>query len=179
MEFMRHKTSIRFLLRAILNTETYQRSCSHETPYEKENFSRAAVKQLSGEQLINSIQVATLGRPGRKIDEARAMVEALFPAGAPWTEVTPLPGSMRQALLLRNNPQIMTWIKSGAVLQRIKSGAGPVERKVEEMFLAALSRMPSDLERARYADFVGRHPDQGFEDAYWTLLNTPEFVTRH
>ena len=47
------------------------------------------------------------------------------------------------------------------------------------MFLAALSRMPDASERSRYSAFLKAHPGQGFEDAYWTLLNSSEFVTRH
>jgi hypothetical protein len=106
------------------------------------------------------------------------MVGSLFPAGALWCETTPLPGNARQALLLRNNSEIAGWI-NGPVLQGIKSGAGSLEYKVEEMFLAALSRLPDESERARYAAFLQGHPGQGFEDAYWTLLNSSEFVTRH
>ena len=47
------------------------------------------------------------------------------------------------------------------------------------MFLSALSRKPDGSERTRYAAFLKAHPGQGYEDAYWTLLNSSEFVTRH
>ena len=73
----------------------------------------------------------------------------------------------------------MSWISGGSVLSAIKSSAASVEEKVDQMFLAALSRRPEPTERARYAAFLQGHPGQGFEDAYWTLLNSAEFVTRH
>jgi hypothetical protein len=47
------------------------------------------------------------------------------------------------------------------------------------MFLSALSRMATEGEKKRYASFVKAHGGSGWEDAYWTLLNSTEFVTRH
>jgi hypothetical protein len=173
-----NKYSMKRIIRAICNTEAYQRSCSSETQVLKVNFSRATVKQLNGEQLLNSIKVATQGKPERATSQTMEMVGSLYPAGAIWCEVTPLPGNARQALLLRNNTQIMSWI-NGPVLSHVKSAAGSVEEKIDLMFLSALSRVASDSEKKRYAAFLTAHSGSGWEDAYWTLLNSTEFVTRH
>ena len=107
------------------------------------------------------------------------MTGQLFPAGTISTEVTPLPGNARQALLLRNNGTVSGWVSGGGVLSGIKSGAGSVDDKIKDMFLAALSRLPNDAELARYKKFIEGHQGSGWEDAYWTLLNSSEFVTRH
>lgn len=173
-----NKYSIKRVVKVIANSETYQRACMSDQPVTKVTFSRANVKQLNGEQLLNSIKVATQGKPERATVATMEMVGSLYPAGAIWCEVTPLPGNARQALLLRNNTQIMGWI-NGPVLQKIKGGAGSDEDKVNEMFLAALSRPASDSEKKRYAGFIKAHGGTGWEDAYWTLLNSTEFVTRH
>jgi hypothetical protein len=135
------------------------------------------VKQLNGEQLLNSILVATQGRPERNTVRTMEMVGSLYPAGAVWCEVTPLPGNARQALLLRNNTQISSWI-NGPVIQKIKGSPGSVEDKIDMMFLAALSRPALDSEKKRYGAFLGG-AGANWEDAYWTLLNSTEFVTRH
>lgn len=173
------KYSIKALVRAVCNSETYQRSCASDASGGRLDFSKGAVKQLSGEQLVNALRVATSGAPRKDPAGAMQVVATLFPPGAVWCEVTPLPGNARQALLLRNSPEISGWISGGGVLSRIKGmNAGP-EEKVDEMFLAALSRKASDSERKRYAAFLQAHPGSGFEDAYWTILNSPEFVTRH
>ncbi|HVE39049.1 MAG TPA: DUF1549 domain-containing protein [Planctomycetota bacterium] len=177
-EFTGGKYSIKQLVRTICATEAYQRSCHGAGLYTKVDFSRGSIKQLNGEQLVNALRVATGGKPLKDTSMVLQLVGSLFPAGAQWCETTPLPGNARQALLLRNNSEIAGWI-NGPVLQGIKSSAGSLEFKVEEMFLAALSRLPEDSERARYATFLKGHPGQGFEDAYWTLLNSSEFVTRH
>jgi hypothetical protein len=173
------KYSLKTLIRTICATDAYQRSCRGEGGASKPDFSRGAVKQLNGEQLLNAIHVATSGAPKRDVGQVLKMMSSLFPAGAVWCETTPLPGNARQALLLRNNPEIMGWISSGGVLAKIKGGAGAVEEKVDAMFWAALSRPATPPESARYAAFLNAHPGSGWVDAYWTLLNTTEFVTRH
>ncbi|MBI3855766.1 MAG: DUF1549 domain-containing protein [Planctomycetes bacterium] len=170
------KYSIKHVVRAICNSDTYQRACGSDQPVTKVTFSRANVKQLNGEQLLNSIKVACLGKPERATAQTMEMVGSLYPAGAVWCEVTPLPGNARQALLLRNNTQIMGWV-NGPILQKVKATAGSDEDKVNEMFLAALSRPATDSEKKRYGAFVKK--GSGWEDAYWTLLNSTEFVTRH
>jgi hypothetical protein len=173
------KHSIKELLRGILNSGVYQLSCAGEGTAAKADFSRGAIKPLNGEQLIHSLQVATKGRPERNFAQVMQMVASLFPAGAVWCETTALPGNARQALLLRNNSEIMGWITGGGVLAKIKGGGGTIEEKIDEMFLAALTRRATDSEKKRYRGFIESHPAQGFEDAYWTILNTAEFVTRH
>jgi hypothetical protein len=179
-DFVAGKYSIKSLLRSILNSTAYQRSSAAEDDYAKVDFSRATVFQLSGEQLVNSIHVATSGKPKRTDWEGVvSLVQPLYAANEVWTEVTPLPGNARQALFSRNNPQIMSLIQGGSVLATIRNGPGTVEEKIDEMFLATLSRKPTDPERQRYAAFLTSHPGEGFADAFWTLLNSREFVTRH
>ena len=169
-----NKYSIKWVIKAICNSNTYQRGCSSDSAVTKVTFSRANVKQLNGEQLLNSIKVATQGRAERATSQTMEMVQSLFPAGAVWCEVTPLPGNARQALLLRNNSQVMNWI-NGPVLQKIKS-IQDMNEKIDTMFLAALSRSATESEKKRYSAFLAAG---SIEDAYWTLLNTTEFVTRH
>jgi len=173
-----NKYSMKRIIKVICNSDTYQRSCSSDTAVGKINFSRATVKQLNGEQLLGSIKVATQGKTDRNTSQVMEMVGSLYPAGAIWCEVTPLPGNARQALLLRNNTQIMSWI-NGPVLGKVKSSAGSVEEKIDLMFLSAVSRTATDVEKKRYAAFINGHSGSGWEDAYWTILNSTEFVTRH
>jgi hypothetical protein len=177
-QFTAGKSSIKTLVRVICATDAYQRSCHSPTPYLKVDFSRGSIRQLNGEQLVNALRVVTGGRPLKDTVQTIQMVGGLYPAGAVWCETTPLPGNARQALLLRNNSEIMGWV-NGPVLAGIKAGPGTVEDKIDEMFLAVFSRKPEQAERARYAAFLQGHPGQGFEDAFWSMLNSSEFVTRH
>ncbi len=177
-DLVENKYSIKHLLRVITNSDAYQRACSSDTLYSKVDFSRGTVKQLNGEQLLNSVYVACTGTPKKDVGHTLQMVASLYPAGAVWCETTPLPGNARQALLLRNNSEIMGLI-NGGILSKVKATGKDTKEKVDEMFLAALSRKASDGEKDRYAKFIDGHGGNGWEDAYWTLLNTTEFVTRH
>jgi hypothetical protein len=51
--------------------------------------------------------------------------------------------------------------------------------KVTDLFLAIVSRKPSQAETERFVKFIDGHKSQGLEDAYWALMNTTEFLSRH
>jgi hypothetical protein len=176
-EFKASKYSVKHLYRGICNSDTYQKSSASDAKMAKPTFTTGWIKHLDAEQLLGSIQVATTGRASRNVSEAMRMVDPLFPADVVWCEVTPLPGNMRQALLLRNNSTIHGQISGGGVLSGIRGGS--TAERVTDMFLAALSRKPSPAELERFVKYVDTHPSGGAEDAYWTLMNTAEFLTRH
>ena len=69
-------------------------------------------------------------------------------------------------------------IRHGEVLKAILGEADP-EARTRSMFLAALSRDPSPSELQRFTDFLRQHAEAGPEQAYWTLLQTAEFLMRH
>jgi hypothetical protein len=174
-EFKSSKYSLKTLFRGICNSDTYQRSSANDASMTRPSFSAGWIKHLDAEQLMNSIGVATGQAPRRDAQGAMSLVAPLFPADVVWCEVTPLPGNMRQALFVRNNGMIHGQISGG--LSKI-SGAKTAD-KVGEMFLAVVSRKPSEAEVARFVKFIDGHQGQGLEDAYWALMNTTEFLSRH
>ena len=174
-EFKASKFSVKALYRGICNSDAYQRASANDANMTKPSFAAAWIKHLDAEQLHNSISVATSGRPAKSVSGAMSMVAPLFPADIQWCEVTPLPGNMRQALLLRNNSSINASI--GGALGQIKGST--TAEKVGEMFLAVLSRKPNAAETERFVKYIEAHAGQGLEDAYWALMNTTEFLTRH
>lgn len=174
-EFKASKYSIKSVYRGICNSDTYQRSSENEAKMTKPSFAAGWIKHLDAEQLQNSITVATGGTARRDPSGAMSMVSPLFPADVVWCEVTPLPGNMRQALFVRNNHSIHGQISGGLA----KLTGSTTAEKVADMFLAVLSRKATDAETARFVKFIDGHKSQGLEDAYWTLMNTTEFLSRH
>src|SRR5882672_6190344 len=146
-----------------------------EAKMTKPSFAASWIKHLDAEQLLNSITVATGGKPTRDVNQAIGLVSPLFPADVVWCEVTPLPGNMRQALFVRNNNMIQGQISSG--LGKIQGAT--LADKVTEMFLAVVSRKPTAAETERFVKYINGHQGAGMEDAYWTLMNTTEFLSRH
>ena len=174
-ELKSSKYSIKTLYRGICNSDTYQRSSANDASMARPNFSAGWIKHLDAEQLMNSIAVATGQASRRDAQGAMSLVAPLFPADVVWCEVTPLPGNMRQALFVRNNNMIHGQISGG--LGKIQ-GATTAD-KVAEMFLAVVSRKPTEAEVARFVKYIDGHKGQGLEDAYWALMNTTEFLSRH
>ena len=52
---------------------------------------------------------------------------------------------------------------------------------LDELFLAALTRLPTDKEREKFAAYRAEHKDRrtAFGDALWALVNTSEFILNH
>ncbi len=90
---------------------------------------------------------------------------------------------MVQALHLMNSTRLMAKISSatGRVAQLVKSERTP-EQIVTELYLAALSRFPSEDEmRVATAAFSaeGATRKTAAEDILWALMNSAEFVFNH
>jgi hypothetical protein len=171
--------SLKVLLRAICASQSYQRSSESPGTCEKRHFCRGMVRPLTGEQLLNSVQVALRGSPGLDLQEAQHLTAALTTRPQVGCEVQPLPCGTLHALMFRNSGQIWSWIKTSAVLAGIRKQATTDAEVVELMFLAALSRRPGAAEQARFRDFIHDRGDNGIADACWTLINTTEFLTIH
>jgi hypothetical protein len=175
-----HDQSIRFLVRAICRSEAYARSSAGPEPVRKFDGTRGWIRPLSPEELVNSMLAATCNHPVREFGVSRLLAWEAAPAtSSPACEVTRLPFNASLALFARNSPDVWQWIRSGGILTRIQEGDRPLEEKVDSMYLQALSRNPSETERERLAHFIRVHGPEGFEDAYWALLNSHEFMTRH
>lgn len=186
--FTANGASIRFLLRAICNSEAYQRSCAGDAT---EPFATAAIRQLTGEQLFKSLVTACTGGDApdwtaKAVRDAWGdflnQVRPLYGADGEWTEVTPLPGNTRQALLLRNGGFVENLVKADWGLSgKVRAMSGSPGERISRIFLAVLVRPPTEPELARYAAFVNGQGGsrEAYEDVIWTLVNSAEFVTRH
>ncbi len=173
------KGSLKRLVRAICSTETYQRSSESTAACNERHFCRGAVLPLTGEQMLNSIQVALRGAPGLDLQEAQDLTAALTMRPQGVCEVQPLPCGTLHALMFRNSDKLWEWLRSSAVLAEIQKSSVSDDEVIERMFLAALTRRPTATERTRYAVFLRDRGNLGVQDTYWTLMNTAEFLTRH
>jgi hypothetical protein len=52
---------------------------------------------------------------------------------------------------------------------------------VETLFLATVSRLPDESQRARFVEYVEAAEDHraALGDVLWALLNSPEFILNH
>ncbi len=91
-------------------------------------------------------------------------------------------GTIPQALFLMNSPMVhnRTLAKPGTVLGEIMTNAPNERAALVALYLRVLSRQPTTHEIevcGKYLSSVGDRRE-AFEDIYWSLINTTEFMTR-
>jgi len=91
-------------------------------------------------------------------------------------------GTIPQALFLMNSPMVASRIQArpGTVLGQIMSNAPNEHAALAALYLRVLSRQPTKQELeicGKYFSSVNNHIE-AFEDIYWSLINSTEFLTR-
>jgi hypothetical protein len=91
-------------------------------------------------------------------------------------------GTIPQALWLMNGPLVngRTQARPGTVLGEIMSMAPNPRAALSTLYMRVLSRQPTTQEVevcSKYMMAVG-NPAEAFEDIYWSLINSTEFLTR-
>ncbi len=88
-------------------------------------------------------------------------------------------------------PQTLYRMTDPAVLQKLKAPNNRVAtllktkmsdtEVLDELFLATLTRLPSEGEKESFADYRKASADRSsaFTDTLWALINTREFVLNH
>ncbi|HVC98956.1 MAG TPA: DUF1553 domain-containing protein, partial [Pirellulales bacterium] len=192
--FVAHDYDLRALFRALTNTRAYQRSSRAEVdgpPSPPELFGRMQIKTLTPEQLYDSLvrAVRMTAPPGTMAqgaavppgDAARAQFIARFNLAS--RDATEFQAGIPQVLALMNG-QLTAMatdpVQSGILLALDAPLFSDAER-VEALFLATVSRMPGNSQRARFVDYVEAAEDHraALGDVLWALLNSPEFILNH
>jgi hypothetical protein len=91
-------------------------------------------------------------------------------------------GTIPQALFMMNSPLVNNRIpaRPGTLLGEILFAAPNEHAALNELYVRVLSRQPTskELEICRHYLAAVGDPREAFEDIYWSLINTTEFVTR-
>jgi len=178
---------MKFLLRAIANSDTYQRTSRAQDGNEidTELYSHAFMRVLSAEQLYDSLELV-LGRE-RGGREGKRPQQQVRNAGTPRqafvkffrTVENPDPldyqAGIPQALRLMNSPQA-----NGAAVVNELQNASP-EEAVQKLYLTVLSRRATDAEVQRMTQFASQQasPRAAYGDMLWALVNSSEFALNH
>ena len=194
------KFDLRDFTRSLLNSRVYQlRSQPNESNQaDQQNFSHAAWKPLPAEVLLDAICQATAvaeqfngwpeGYRAIQIWDNRMPSYFFRVFGRPQRvsvcecERGNEP-SIAQALHLMNSPETVRKIRHrDGQVKRLADSNFTADEIIEELYLATLSRFPSDKEQAwmkQSFDESGDDRVAAVEDVMWTLLNTREFVYNH
>jgi len=198
-KFIESGYDLRAIVRDICNSRTYQLS-THANDTNKTdltNFSHRIPRRISAEQLLDVIcQVTETPEKYRGLPVgARATQVADGNTGNYFLSIFGRPArtsactcdrrgepTLSQALHLINGDTIANRIKSDrGRLARLVTEQKPTADITKELYLAAYSRPPNEEELARAEQYIAESadPKQGYEDLFWAVLNSKEFVFHH
>lgn len=207
-EFVKSGHDLRWLIRTIMNSRTYQLSSEpNATNADDEvNYSHVWPRRLTAEQLLDSqhqvLDVPTQfngypvgmragqlpGVEAVRLREKRKSSSDTFLTlfGKPMRLLNcecerSSETTMNQAFNLISGPEINKLLTdSDNRLAKLLASNKPVPEIIEELYWSALTRAPSTAESAKAVAYVERAEDkrQGLEDVAWSLLNAKEFVLR-
>lgn len=199
-EFRAGNYDLKNLIRWIALSEPYSLSSKFHsgnkrddpTLGEKPIFSRFYLRQMSAEQLYESLLVAT------QAHKTRGSYEEQEDAKSQWLqqftiafgtdendEATTFNGTIPQVLMMFNGDLIKkaTSAEKGSFLEKVAATPGATRsQKIEYLYMAALSRKPTSSETRLVAKlFAGGNVDvkAAAQDLWWALLNTNEFILIH
>ncbi|HJZ56714.1 MAG TPA: DUF1549 and DUF1553 domain-containing protein [Gemmataceae bacterium] len=189
-EFAASGYDLRFLIKAILLSETYQHDSALADPKQANPrlFARFPVQALTPEQLYDSLAlIASAGQepagqylvnPG---SPKRQFLDKFAIVGAK----TEAPTSILQSLTLMNGELVAVATdpdKSRPVMVVVGLPGLTDEDRVEILYLTALGRKPkpAEMDRAlRHVRADPTNPKKRYGDLLWALLNSAEFRTNH
>jgi hypothetical protein len=198
-DFARGGFDLKRLMRTILTSRLYQLDSQPTADNAADNrfFSHFLVKRVPAEPLLDAIDRVTssptkfqnLPRGTRAIELPDAEYPDYFlntfakPRRASVCECERSPDeSLAQALHTLNGDVLATKIadSSGRVATLVKENKSPDEI-VDQLYLAALCRHPTDDERAAGQQHLKDHanPREYYEDLLWALINSKQFLFVH
>jgi hypothetical protein len=196
-----HGYDLKALMRAILQSHAYQRSsmAMPENAADKRFYSRYYPRRMMAEVLLDAMSQVTdapstfgdyppewralqlpdsnvasyflkaFGRPERLItcecerNEEPSVVQVLHIANG---------GSLNEKLQAAGNR-----------IEKLLAAKTPDDKLLEDLYLSALARLPTEVERTKLLSELDAAPDaekrQAVEDLYWSVLSSKEFLFNH
>ncbi|WP_417385259.1 DUF1549 domain-containing protein [Gimesia sp.] len=198
-ELVKKDYDLKQLARWICNSEAYNLTSQYsrnneiDSPERGETplFSHMYVKNMTAEQLYDSLIVATGAHKSGQSNWERAeqqrrqwmnqfMVAFDNDSG---DDSTTFNGTIPQALMMMNGELTKNAINAdrGSYLYELLNEKGNDQVKIRKMFLSTLSRYPDRREINSAQRLIGGTPNKlaAYQDLYWALLNSNEFVFNH
>jgi hypothetical protein len=194
-QFAGHKFDVKYIIRAITRSKTYQRTSAltHESQKEPRLFARMAVRGLTPEQLFDSLARAIgyldpTRQPGQPVfvNQRSPRTDFLTRFASSDREVE-RQTSILQALTLMNG----RLVADATSLEKSKTLTAVAEApffdtpgRIDALYLATLTRHPRQDELDRLTAYVNgggpRHDSRAaLADVFWALLNSSEFFLNH
>jgi hypothetical protein len=194
-EFEHYGHDPRRLIRWICNSDAYNLSSVASKNNAKEDaeplFSRMLLKALTPEQLFESLMVATQAqRFQSKENRQRWMNNLTTNFGDDEGNEVTFNGTVVQALMMMNGADLNEAICSrdqGTVVTAVATRKGNLAGILDQLYKATLNRPPTVKEAAKVLGIYRTAPVRGmqrdalsfWQDLFWALLNSNEFMLNH
>ncbi len=204
-DFQEHGYDLKHLMRRIVSSRTYQLSSQTHANNraDKLNYSHAYPRPLAAEVLLDAISAVT-GVP--ELFKAEGMLSGTAPMGTRainlkypasyanrFLEVYERPKrnvvvarngkvNLMQALHMTVSPTYNDKLaKEGGRIHRLLQRQASDREIIEELYLAALSRFPSEEEQAGLETLIRKQASrrEALEDLLWALICSREFADNH
>lgn len=198
-EFVKSGYDVKKLVRWICDCEAYSLTSKGNkknavddpargnTPF----FSHVYPKPLEAEQLYDSLLIATTAQNSGETnwsDEQKQrdawLQQFIIAFGTDENdEANTFNGTIPQALLMMNGPLVQKAISAekGSFLNSVLESDTSDDKKIQRLYLATLSRHPRGREGSAAEALLESDRDKlaGFQDLFWALLNSNEFIINH
>ena len=198
-KFSSYKYDFKKLVRDICVSRTYQLATQTNATNEKDstNFSHGALRRMRAEVLFDSISQVTdtknkfgglpLGARAVQIANGNTSNYFLTTFGRAKRESVcacevKMEPNLSQALHLLNGDTVNSKIKAGNVLGKLTDRGLSHEQIINELYVVCLSRLPTDKEKLTIKTILDsemKDKNSVFEDVFWSLLNSREFLFNH
>jgi hypothetical protein len=196
--FIESGHDLKWLLRVICATETYQRESRPRREADGTPFTANVAQPLRSDQQYNALLTSTEVDESEQTLTRRNRPQMMAPYGPmatvrqqfavafgydPSDPRETVTSSIPQALAMMNGVRINLAIRAideDTVLGRLLSEIDDDSEMIDELYLRTLSREPTDDEREVALDFCRsvKNRSAAFEDLFWALLNSSEFSHR-
>jgi hypothetical protein len=200
VEFVKANYDLKQLVRWIANSEAYNLTSRFNGKLnEKDNptngemplFSHMYLKSMTAEQLYDSLIIATNAHKSgsgnwEKAEAKRQqwMQQFVKTFGTDENdESSSFDGTIPQALMMMNGELIHDALSGakGSVLAEVMHEKGNPAEKIKQLYLTTLSRPPSgrEIQTANRVMRSAKTPAEAYQDLFWALLNSNEFILNH
>ena len=200
-QFVANDYDVKKLIRWVAQTDAYALTSKYgasnkiddpaagETPL----FSHMYVKSMQAEQLYNSLIVATNAHKSGRMNYEEAerrrnrwMQQFVVAFGTDeGDESTTFNGTIPQALMMMNGELVedATNCEPGSFLHSLLTSRDKQNKKLSQLYMAALTRKPTAKELRDLSGLVKQYPRNqqaaAWQDLFWALLNSNEFIFIH
>ncbi|HVS34296.1 MAG TPA: DUF1549 domain-containing protein [Gemmataceae bacterium] len=211
-QFIAHKYDLKYLMRAVTATRVYQLGSVRTDAGQEDprRFARMPLRGMTPEQLFDSVAEAVYFPLEGRGNDLSPFVVVVGGNGSPREEFrtkfargndrpTETQTSILQALTLMNGKMVgdATSLENSELLAAVSdSPFMDTKERIETLYLATLTRKPTEKELTRltaYVDGGGAHADEkpasgeakqkryreALADVFWALLNSGEFYLNH